>query len=230
MDGFRHFYREAGEGEPLLLLHGNGEDSTYFSHQLAEFASCYHVYALDTRGHGRSPRGTAPFTLRQFAEDLRGFLDRMGMERAHILGFSDGANIAMAFALAHPERVGKLVLNGGNLDPGGVKASFQLLIEGEYRLLRPFAGLSPRLRRRTELLGLMVNEPNLTPEDLAGITAPTLVIAGDRDLIRDAHTRTIAAHLPRGELAILPGGHTVAQTCYQTFNRRVLDFLTGHPG
>ena len=119
-------YREQGTGEPLILLHGNGEDGSYFERQMDAFASRFRVIALDTRGHGRSPRGEAPFTIRQFADDLLAFMDGQGIERAHLLGFSDGGNIALAFALAHPERVGKLVLNGANLDGGGVKPSVQV--------------------------------------------------------------------------------------------------------
>lgn len=74
-------YIEAGEGFPLILLHGNGSSSSYFEHQIPYFAKRYHVYAVDTRGHGASPRGTAPFTMRQFAEDLRGFMDAQGIKK-----------------------------------------------------------------------------------------------------------------------------------------------------
>ena len=107
----RHFYREKGEGETLVLLHGNGEDSSYFSSQIEAFSQFYHVFALDTRGHGKTPRGDAPFTIRQFARDLLDFFDAHGIEKAHLLGFSDGANIAMSFALANPRRLSSLVLN-----------------------------------------------------------------------------------------------------------------------
>ena len=81
-----------------------------------EFSKHYQVYAVDTRGHGKTPRGIEPFTIRQFAEDLLGFMDEYQIEKAHILGFSDGANIAMIFAIRYPERVDRLILNGGNLD------------------------------------------------------------------------------------------------------------------
>ena len=65
----KHYYIEKGQGEPLILLHGNGEDSTYFVNQIDEFSSYYRVLALDTRGHGQTPRGEASFTIRQFADD-----------------------------------------------------------------------------------------------------------------------------------------------------------------
>lgn len=75
----KNFYIEKGCGEPLILLHGNGEDSSYFASQLDVFAQKFHVYALDTRGHGKSPRGDAPFTIRQFADDLLAFMNERGI-------------------------------------------------------------------------------------------------------------------------------------------------------
>lgn len=220
-----HFYRESGTGEPLVLLHGNGEDSGYFVHQMEPFSAVFHVIAPDTRGHGKTPRGMAPFTIRQFGEDLAGFLDALGIERAHILGFSDGANIAMCFASRYPQRVGKLVLNGGNLNTRGVRRTTQLPIELGYRAARPFAQRSPEARRHMEMLGLMVDQPNLTDKELAQITAQTLVIAGTHDLIKASHTRYIAQHIPRSQLALIPGNHFVANKNPEPFNRAVMDFL-----
>ena len=86
------YYKEAGKGFPLILLHGNGENGGYFEHQIGYFQDKYRVIALDTRGHGKSPRGEKPFTIRQFAEDLHDFMDEQEIEKAHILGFSDGGN------------------------------------------------------------------------------------------------------------------------------------------
>lgn len=216
---------ETGDGEPLVLLHGNGEDGTYFAHQIAHFSQRFRVLALDTRGHGKSPRGEAPFTIRQFARDLLAFLDARGIERAHLLGFSDGGNIALAFALAHPERVGKLVLNGANLNTRGVKRSVQVPIELGYRMARLFAGLSAKARANAEMLGLMVNDPNVAPEELAALTAPTLVIAGENDMIREDHTRLIAERIPNARLAFVPGDHFVAAKNPAAFNREVERFL-----
>lgn len=216
---------ETGGGEPLVLLHGNGEDGTYFTHQIAHFSQRFRILALDTRGHGKSPRGEAPFTIRQFARDLLAFLDARGIERAHLLGFSDGGNIALVFALAHPERVGKLVLNGANLNTRGVKRSVQAPIELGYRMARLFAGLSAKARANAEMLGLMVNDPNVAPEELAALTAPTLVIAGENDMIREDHTRLIAERIPNARLAFVPGDHFVAAKNPAAFNREVERFL-----
>lgn len=224
MDIHHHFI-EAGQGEPLLLLHGNGEDSRYFSGQIDAFARHFHVYALDTRGQGQTPRGSAPFTIRQFAEDLLGFMDAHEIERAHLLGFSDGGNIALIFALRHPERVGRLILNGANLNPAGAKRSVQIPIELGYRFASLFARKSESARRKAELLGLMVNDPNIDPADLAKIRSKTLVIAGTMDMIKSEHTRQIAAGIPDAQLVFLEGDHFIAGKHPEAFNRAVLAFL-----
>ena len=224
-DIIMHHYVERGSGFPLLLLHGNGEQCGYFEHQMEPFASHFHVLALDTRGHGQTPRGTAPFTIRQFADDLLAFMDRLGIEKAHLLGFSDGGNIAMVFALRHPERVERLILNGANLDARGVKIGVQLPIEVGYRIARLFARRNAKVLRNAELLGLMVNDPNVRLEELAHITCPTLVVAGDKDMIKNSHTRLIASAIPGAQLAILRGDHFIANRNPEAFNAAVLRFL-----
>ncbi|MBR4687701.1 MAG: alpha/beta fold hydrolase [Bacteroidales bacterium] len=221
----RHFYIEKGQGEPLILLHGNGENVDYFAGQIDVFARDYHVYALDTRGHGQTPRGDAPFTIRQFADDLLAFMDAHGIGKAHILGFSDGGNIAMVFAMKYPERVDKLILDGANLDAGGVKRSIQIPIEIGWRIAKLFARKSEDAKRNAEMLGLMVNDPNVPPEELSAIQAKTLVIAGTKDMIKEEHTRLIARSIKDSQLVILKGDHFIANKCPEAFNRAVLDFL-----
>ena len=216
---------EQGSGEPLILLHGNGEDAGYFVHQMEPFSRHFRVIAIDTRGHGQTPRGEAPFTIRQFAEDLRVFMDTQGIVKASILGFSDGGNIAMVFALKYPERVDRLILNGVNLDASGVKRSVQIPIEIGYRMASLFARRSPEARKKAELLGLMVNDPDVKPDELGRIHAPTLVIAGDRDMIKESHTRLIAARIPDARLEIIPGDHFIANKQPEAFNAAVLSFL-----
>ena len=225
MSDIRLNYVERGAGDALILLHGNGESLDYFAGQIGFFARFYRVIALDTRGHGASPRGSAPFTIRQFAEDLRAFMDEQNIDSAHILGFSDGGNIALSFALKYPQRVRKLILNGANLDPLGVKLHVQIPIVLGYHLARLFAGKRPEARKKMELLGLMVNEPRFAPQDLRRLELPALVIAGDRDMIRDRHTRLIADSLPNARLAILRGNHFIANQRPEEFNRVVAEFL-----
>lgn len=221
-------YVEQGSGFPLILLHGNGEDSSYFDHQIAHFSATRRVIAIDTRGHGESARGAAPFSIGQFACDLGDFMDEHSIDQADILGFSDGGNIALTFALSHPERIRHLVLNGANLYPAGLKGSVRLPIEVEYRIASALSPLSKRIAAHAELLGLMTNEPNISPNQLSAICAPTLVVAGARDMIRDEHTRLIAASIPHAELAILDGDHFVARKNPVAFNAAVESFLLTH--
>lgn len=217
------FYTKAGSGPTLLLLHGNGEDSTYFVHQVEEFSRDFTVYAIDTRGHGKSPRGAAPFTISQFADDLLAFMDQQRLPQADILGFSDGGNIALTFALRHPDRVRRLILNGANLDPKGVKPLVQLPIVAGYHFASLFK--SPKARAHAELLGLMVNEPHIDPAELKKLTMPALVIAGTKDMIRERHTRLIANSIPNARLALIPGDHFIASKAPAAFNRAVRQFL-----
>jgi pimeloyl-ACP methyl ester carboxylesterase len=221
---FLHYTRQGG-GPPLLLLHGNGEDGSYFVHQMDAFSLHYTVYAIDTRGHGRSPRGDAPFTMEQFARDLLEFMDEEAIQKANILGFSDGGNIALTFALAHPERVDRLILNGANLDPSGVKLHIQLPIVLGYALASLFARISPGAKRSAEILGLMVKEPHIPAQALETLYIPTLVIVGTRDMIRDAHTLLIAGSLPLGRLEMIVGDHFIAAKSPDEFNEAVAAFL-----
>lgn len=220
-----HYFIEKGQGEPLILLHGNGENCDYFQNQINEFSKRYHVYAIDTRGHGKTPRGEKPFTIRQFAADLLCFMDEHQIGKAHLLGFSDGGNIAMVFALQHPDRVDRLILNGANLNAGGVKRITQIPIEVGYRIAKRFADKKDSAKRNAEMLGLMVNDPNVDPHELAGIKAKTLVIAGTRDMIKTGHTRLIAASIPDAELVFIRGDHFIANKNPGEFNQAVLEFL-----
>lgn len=224
MDIQQH-YIERGEGEVLILLHGNGEDVTYFEHQINYFSKKYRVIALDTRGHGKTKRGEAPFTIRQFAEDLHEFLKEKNIDKVNLLGFSDGGNIAMIFAMKYPENVKKLILNGANLDGSGVKFLVQFPILLGYYFAAIFARRSKEAKKNAEMLGLMVKDPNVKVQELSKISMPTLVIAGNKDMIKDSHTRLIGRHIPNAKTVILEGNHFVANKRPEIFNQEVEQFL-----
>lgn len=219
------YYKEKGSGFPFILLHGNGENGDYFRHQIEYFSEVYRVIAVDTRGHGKSPRGTAPFTMEQFAEDLNGLMIKLEISEAVILGFSDGANIAMKFALKYPQKVKALILNGGNLNPEGVKSRIQIPIEIGYKIMKAFAGKSEDARKHMELLGLMIFEPDIKAEELHFIKIPTLVIAGMKDMIKTSHTEEIAKSIPGAKLVIISGDHFIASKKPEEFNKEVEEFL-----
>lgn len=219
-----HFVEQGG-GKPLILLHGNGEDGSYFKHQINCFSADYRVIAIDTRGHGQSPRGEKPFTIIQFAEDLHDFMDEKGIAKAILLGFSDGGNIALTFALKYPERVERMIVDGANLFPRGVKPLYQWPIEIGYRIAKLFAKKSDKAKQNAEMLGLMVNDPHINPVKLARLTMPVLVVAGTKDMIKESHTRLIHNSLPNAQLVILEGDHFVANKNAEAFNAAVETFL-----
>ena len=225
--GIHLHYKEKGnkQNEPLLLLHGNGEDGSYFVNQIEHFSKSYWVIAVDTRGHGKSPRGNELFTIRQFAEDLHNFMDNLNIKKANILGFSDGGNIALIFAMRYPERVNKLILNGANLDTKGVKAWAQLPTTLGYSLAKILSETSPEANKKVEMLGLMVNDPNIDVKELGKVKARTLVIAGTRDMIKKSHTMEIYRNIKNAEMAIIKGNHFIANRRPESFNEVVENFL-----
>lgn len=232
--GANIFYFEYFPADPqaptLILLHGNGENHTYFVKQIPAFSPHFRLVLMDTRGQGQSTGGDGELNFSVFAADLLALMDHLQIAKAHLLGFSDGGNLALTFALAHPERVQSLILNGANLEPGGVKLSTQLPIVLGYgccRLLSPF---SHKARQNGAVLGLMVNHPHIPSQALAALTMPALVIVGERDMIRDRHSQLIARSLPNAQFVRIPGGdHFCAAKCPEVFNHAVLSFLQNLP-
>lgn len=220
------YYQEKGNGFPLIFLHGNGENHEYFKAQIDYFSKYYKVIAIDTRGHGNSPRGTAPFTISQFAEDLYCFMRIHNIKKANILGFSDGGNTAMIFAMRYPDMVQNLILNGANLNSLGVKSTVQIPIIIGYKIASLFAKKSREAKTNAEMLGLMVNDPSLQKDDLEKINCKTLVIAGAKDMIKKKHTEAIHSGIKNSQLKILEGNHFIANKCPKEFNKAVHAFLT----
>lgn len=222
----KHNYIEKGEGEVLIMLHGNGLDSSYFYHQINYFSSKYRVIAVDSRGHGRTPRGDKPLTILQFSEDLRQFMDMHDIKKAHILGFSDGANVAIRFAIDYPERVDKLVLNGANIKYRALRFTVRVGIEILEVLNATFSVSLEKRNLRVERLRLMKNEPVISADELDDIKSKTLVIAGTFDLMYGSHTKFIAEHIPNSKLEFIPGKHTIALWNYEKFNSVLSEFLS----
>ncbi len=223
------YYQEKGDGLPMILLHGNREDSSYFKHQIEYFSKKYRVIAVDSRGHGRSPRGTWLMVLKQFSEDLDNLLEKLNISKAIVLGFSDGANVAMEFAIRYSDKVAALILTGGNLNPSGIKRRVQIPIEINYKISCLFARFFKRAKARTEFLALMTNEPDIREAKLKQLSIPTLVMAGTNDVVKASHTKRIAALIPNAKLKIMKGDHFIVYKQPNEYNKIVDDFLTSIP-
>lgn len=219
------FYEEMGSGEPLILLHGNGEDHTIFDNVAKHFAKQYHVIAIDTRGHGKSPLGDEPFSLYQFAEDLNEFMNEQKIEKANILGFSDGGNIALIFASEYPEKVIKLIANGANTKPSGIKPLVHLAMLFRYMLYSVAAAFSGKFELKKALYYIMLHEPHITKEELEQITAPTLVLVGTEDLIRESESKYIKKSIPNSEIVFILGNHFIVKNNTKDYIFAVEKFL-----
>ena len=212
------FYTDNGNENgkaPLVLLHGNGGNASSFFYVVDHFMKSRRVITIDTRGHGRSPKGEGEFTLKRFARDVYEFLGEMKIEKAVIVGYSDGGNIAMILASEHPEVIEALVLNGANMFPSGLRDKDLKSITSAYKKVKKALRRSPNnsgIKDELDLLTLMVKEPNLTAEDLAKITAPSLVLVGSRDVIKPEHSEYIASCLPVSRLKIVEGGHNIVKS------------------
>ena len=194
---------------PLLFLHGNGDYHGSFSKMVAAFAGERLVVCPDARDQGISGRGTAaPLTYELLAEDAVAVLDALGIERAVVLGYSDGGIEALLLARDHPERIAGFVTMGANITPDG-------LVEGEgdemvadEALYRSLMESFPKAESQADLLRLMIDEPHIPAESLESISCPATIMAGEFDLIAEEETRTIAAHVPGSKLVIVPeAGH-----------------------
>lgn len=218
-------WEERGEGKPLILLHGNGEDMTVFSAQAEEFSKHFRVITIDSRGHGKSSSVGGKLSLYDMADDIPAVMKAAGVEKAHILGFSDGGNVALIFAIKYPRMVDKLILSGANSDPGGIRMKYALPMwfsQLGATICTPF---SKKACKKKELLDLMVLEPKLKKQDLQRIGAKTLITAGEHDMITRSHTEFLNRSIPNSELRWFPGGHFTPFKRPEEYNRAVLEFL-----
>lgn len=219
-------YYSWGSGMPLVLLHGNGEDSTYFEKCIPYLSHFFRVIAVDSRGHGRSERGTAHLDFDCMAEDLCALLDALRIPKAHLLGFSDGGNLAIKFSLLYPQRVDKLILNGANVSMlRGVVPWIQLPIYPVVGLLTALSPLNQNIRNKRDVLALMARNYGVRLRDLQLIEQKTLLVVGDHDMILESHTYGMAHELPHAQLAILRGSHFIAAESPARFSLNCLSFL-----
>lgn len=226
VDNTEIYCRISGEGKPLILLHGNGEDSSIFEDQIEAFSQKYQVIAIDTRGHGRSEHGQYPLSFTRLALDVVEVMDYFNVRKAAIVGFSDGGNIALYVALKYPEYVQSLIIVGANLETDGMKKLPVFQVKLAYKMTKLLGNVSRYFNQRKQIIDLMLKQLQLTPEQLQTIQAPVLVVAGDHDMIEEDHTKLIAASLPNSQLKIIPDAdHFLIMKKPDLFNRLVCSFL-----
>jgi pimeloyl-ACP methyl ester carboxylesterase len=227
-DGLRLYYEVYGAGEPLLMVHGNGGSIADMGAQIAHFRRRHQVIAMDSRDHGKSADSPDKITYEKMTDDLAALIDHLKLGPVTVLGWSDGAIEGLLLGIRHPQKVNKIIAMAANLNPSEQAVYPEVLgmVKSMVDAIPAEARQTPYGRRELKVTGMMLEEPHIKLEALAGITAPTLVIAGDHDLIRDEHTIAIYQHIPNSQLAILPNAtHMVPYDDPATFNAIVERFL-----
>lgn len=226
VNGIRLYYEEYGKGEPLLLLHGNQQSILAFTYQIPDLSKHYRVIAVDTRGQGRSTEDGKTYTYDLFAEDMKHFLDHLGLDSVNIVGWSDGGNTGLIMAMMYPQKVKRLITMGANIFMDESVVIKGLPGEIEKQIKRAGADTSYKGRNNTRLFTMLLKEPNHSFDELKQIRCPVLVMAGENDLIQASHTKGIADHIPKGTLRIAPKeGHYFPVNNPAVFNRVVLEYL-----
>ena len=191
VNGIDIHYEVGGEGRPIILLHGNGEDHTIFDKLVGVLAKEHKVFSLDTRGHGKSGKVDS-FHYSDMVEDVAAFIKELDIEKPVLYGFSDGGIVGLMLASKYPELLSGLVASGVNLTPKDLKGTVRFLM----RLVYVF--------KKSPLFKLMLDEPRITDGDLEKITAPVLITIAQRDLVPLGHAEHIFKKIPNCRLAVLP--------------------------
>jgi pimeloyl-ACP methyl ester carboxylesterase len=226
--GVELYYEVYGTGEPLLMVHGNGGSISDLRGQIAHFRKRYMVIAMDSRDHGRSADSTEALTYEKMTDDLAALLEHLTVGPVNVLGWSDGGIEALLLGIRHPAKVKKLVAMAANLNPSADAFSPDILalIHTMMAEVPAAARETPEGKRALKVTGMMLVEPHIDVKALGTITAPTLVLAGDHDVIRDQHTVDIFHHVPNSQLAIFPNAtHMIPFDDPATFNATVERFL-----
>ena len=184
------YYKNAGLGQPVILLHGNGENGEIFNDLTNMLSKNYSVYVVDTRGHGKSQK-VKRLHYFDMAKDIKEFIEKLDLKKPILYGFSDGGIIGLILAVKYPELLSKLIISGVNTTPKSIKPFIRFLFRLNYFFTR------------NDKTKLMLKEPDLKYEELRIITIPVLALAGQHDIVKESDTRQIAAHIKNSTLKIL---------------------------
>lgn len=195
-DGLKMFYAVEGKGKPVILIHGNGgshNDLETAQRQLAQAG--YKVYAMDSRGQGANER-LDEYHYKDMAEDVLAFIKAKGIAKPAVYGWSDGGIVALELESMHPGTCSLIVTSGANITATNAI---------DEKMFKDIFGTTENIDSMPPLVKMMYLEPNMTKDDMAKITIPVLVCAGENDLILPEHTKLIAESLPHGEMKIVKG-------------------------
>ncbi len=234
-DGARIWYAAYGSGQPVILLHGGFGNGENWGYQLpALVASGYRAILIDSRGHGRSTRDARPFTYELMASDVLTVMDALHLEKAAVVGWSDGATTALILALKHPARVAGVFFFGGNMDPSGVKQISEqnpIIARIFGRHVKDYARLSAtpdQFKAFAEAVELMMKtQPNYSAEDMAEIRVPVTIVQSAHDeFIMHEHAEYLVRNIAGAKLLLLADvSHFAPLQRPQDFNRAMLAFL-----
>ena len=233
VNGIKLWYAEFGQGAPVILLHGGLANSNYWGLLVRALAPHYRVIVVDSRGHGRSSRDARPYGYDLMADDVVGLMDYLKIDKAALVGWSDGAIIGLDIALRHPQRLSKLFAFAANSDPSAVKdvehdpvfSAFIARARGEYETLSPTPKQYDAFLKQIEKM--WEGEPHWTADRLHGIEVPTWIVDADHDeAIKRDNTLFMADNIPGSGLLIQPQvSHFSFLQDPAQFNGDVLHFL-----
>jgi pimeloyl-ACP methyl ester carboxylesterase len=225
-NGIKLYYEEYGSGQPLLLLHGNAQSIASFKLQIPELAKQYKVIAVDTRGQGKSTEDGKTYSYNLFAEDMNAFLNSLQLDSVNVLGWSDGGNTGLIMAMKYPSKVRKLVTMGANVFIDRSVVEKWIFKELNNQLKEMKSDTTYDGKNRFRLINLLLTEPKHSFEDLKTINCPVLVLAGEKDVIKENHTKSIAQNIAKSKLLIAPNEtHYYPTENAKAFNAAVMQFL-----
>ncbi len=230
--GLRTWYEKRGEGAPLVLLHGGMGDARDFTANIDALAARFRVFVPERRGHGHTADVDGPITYELMAEDTIAFLDVVVGGPAHLVGHSDGANVALLLARRRPDLTRRVISISGNFHHDGLIPEAIDVDAADESVGAAYGEVSPDGREHLPVMArklarMWAEEPTLTALDLSSITTPTLVMAGDDDAITLEHTVALYRGLPNSELAVVPGtSHLLLMEKPTLCNTVIIDFLT----
>ncbi len=229
--GFRMYAEVYGKGEPLLIIHGNGGSIDNFIYQIPYFATKYRVIVADSRAQGLSADPADSLSYEMMADDYAALLDSLHADSTYVIGWSDGGINGLLLAIRHPEKVKKLAVTGPNLRPDttAIWPVVLNMFEPEYVKLAAKKTKTAGESGAYKLMNLLVREPHIPLADLHKIKAPSLIIGGDHDVIKEDHIMEIYHNIPRAYLWIIPAsGHSTPIMYKDDFNR-VIDHFFATP-